>query len=135
MIVVPNRTLIPKIAWGGHGGCTGSRVPLLEREFDAESCSAKSLGDLVRRKTTAQGPTLFRAGLPPHTLLSARPPIFIPKRIRNQVHRWSKPRHGMSLGSPALNKMAIFLQSRAFPLTGTLFFTPPPLEDCKHDLE
>ena len=31
----------------------------------------------------------------------------------------------MSLGSPALNKMAIFLQIRAFPLTGKLFLTPP----------
>ena len=32
----------------------------------------------------------------------------------------------MSLWSPVLSKMAIFLQSRAFPLTGTLFLIPPP---------
>ena len=31
----------------------------------------------------------------------------------------------MSLGSPTLNRMAIFLESRAFPLTGKLFLTPP----------
>ena len=84
----------------------------------------QNLGDLARGKTTPQNPTLFIAGLPPYTLLSAHPLSSFQNRFGIKFTGGQNPT--TSLGSPALNKMAIFLQSRAFPLTGTLFFTPPP---------
>ena len=57
------------MAPGGHGGCTGSREPSLEREFDAESDSVKNLGDLVRGETPPPKPHFVQSRASPlHSL-------------------------------------------------------------------
>ena len=118
---------------GGHGGCTGSREESLEREFDAESDSVKkSRWSCKGENYTPKTPSCSEQGFP--LTLSCTHPLssfqngFVIKFIGGQ-------NPSVPLGSPALNKMTIFLQIRAFPLIGTLFLTPPPPGDCKHDLE